>query len=326
MKVLTALTFLLVFSYTFGNQEWDSYKKQYGKVYKDPIEDSFRLKLYLDKKIRVEKHNELYRKGFTTFTMGINRFTDMTDLEVDEMMNGFRQPSDYQHKKVYQNKMEVSSVPAAIDWRNQGYVTEVKDQANCGSCWAFSATGALEGQNFAKSGKLVSLSEQNLVDCSRAYNTSGCEGGWMDQAFVYVALNGGIDTEESYGYEGVEGVCRFNVSNVGGTCSGYVDLASGDENLLKSAVGIVGPVSVVIDASRSSFQSYSGGIYYDASCNPQNLNHGVLVVGYDTSQGQDYWIVKNSWGVYWGEEGYIRMSRNKNNNCGIASAASFPLV
>ena len=217
-------------------------------------------------------------------------------------------------------------LPEEVDWRAHGAVTDVKDQGRCGSCWAFSTTGSLEGQHFRKTGKLVSLSEQNLVDCSFKFGNKGCGGGLMDNAFRYIKANGGIDTEQSYPYDGVEEQCHYNPRNIGATDKGFVDITSGDEESLKAAVATKGPVSVAIDASHPTFQFYSTGIYNEPECNPQMLDHGVLVVGYGSIQEGDYWTVKNSWSTKWGDQGYIKMSRNKNNQCGIASVASYPVV
>jgi len=163
-----------------------------------------------------------------------------------------------------------------------------------------------------------------LVDCSVPEGNHGCQGGWMDQAFQYVIKNGGIDTEDSYKYTASgPNACHYNPSNRGATISGYQDVPSGSESGLQQASN-GRPVSVAIDASHTSFQLYKSGIYYEAACNPKNLDHGVLVVGYGSDAQGDYWIVKNSWGSGWGMQGYINMARNKNNNCGIATAASYP--
>lgn len=185
----------------------------------------------------------------------------------------------------------------------------------------------MEGQHFRKTGKLVSLSEQNLIDCSGRYGNNGCNGGLMDNAFRYVKENKGIDTEESYPYQAEDAKCHFNPKKIGATDKGFVDIESGDEEQVRAAIATVGPVSVAIDASHESFQLYAGGVYYDPECSSEQLDHGVLAVGYGTDEkGQDYWLIKNSWGSSWGDEGYIKMARNKDNNCGVATQASYPLV
>ena len=166
------------------------------------------------------------------------------------------------------------------------------------------------------------MSEQNLVDCSDSYGNNGCNGGLFDNAFKYVYENGGIDTEAGYPYIGMENpICRFSNATVGATDKGYADLPSGDEDALAKAVATVGPISVAIDATHDSFMFYSHGIYEDRECSADLVDHAVLVVGYTP----DYWIVKNSWGTEWGEEGYVRMKRGVNN-CAIADFASYPLV
>lgn len=149
----------------------------------------------------------------------------------------------------------------------------------------------------------------------------------MDFAFQYIKSNHGVDTERSYPYEGKEGRCRYSKRSVGADDTGFVDVPKEDEQKLKEAIATVGPVSVAIDASQPTFQFYSEGVYDEPQCSSTELDHGVLAVGYGTDEnGVDYWLVKNSWGTKWGENGYIRMSRNKENQCGIATAASYPLV
>ena len=187
----------------------------------------------------------------------------------------------------------------------------------------------MEGAWFKKQNKLVSLSEQNLVDCDK--QSLGCKGGSMEQAFEFVIKNGGIDTEESYPYKGVDGHCNFNKTNVGTSITSFKRIKSGDEKELLKEVAKVGPISVGIDASRPSFHLYKEGIYYEKSCSSTKLDHGVLVVGYGedkdaNKENGEYWIVKNSWGTTWGMKGYVNMARNRDNNCGIATDASYPVA
>ncbi|XP_077867291.1 cathepsin L-like peptidase [Saccoglossus kowalevskii] len=211
------------------------------------------------------------------------------------MLNGYKMRTNETKSHSASLFLSPSNIllPETVDWRAQGYVTEVKDQGQCGSCWSFSATGSLEGQTFKKTGKLPDLSEQNLVDCSTTQGNAGCNGGLMDQAFEYVKVNNGIDSEESYPYEGVDGDCRFKASDVAATCTGYTDVESGSESALQQAVASVGPVSVAIDASHQSFQFYSSGVYIEPECSSTELDHGVLTVGYGTEDSSDYWLVKN---------------------------------
>jgi cathepsin L len=207
---------------------------------------------------------------------------------------------------------------ATVDWRTSGAVTGVKNQGSCGSCWSFSTTGAIEGAYKIKTGKLVSLSEQNLMDCSTSYGNQGCNGGLMTSAFKYVVANKGIDTEASYPYTAKSGTCKYSTANIGATIAGYKTVSAGSEAALVTAIN-AGPVSVAIDASHNSFQLYKSGTYYEAACSSSRLDHGVLAIGYDTA----YYLVKNSWGTSWGISGYIQMSRGKSNNCGIATQAAY---
>ncbi len=154
----------------------------------------------------------------------------------------------------------------------------------------------------------------------------GCNGGLMDNAFEYIQANKGLDTESSYPYTARDGICKFNAANVGATDVGFVDIPSQDEDALTSALATIGPISVAIDASHPSFQLYGGGVYSETSCSSTQLDHGVTAVGYGSENGQDYYIVKNSWSSSWGDNGFIMMARNMDNMCGIATAASYPQV
>ncbi|XP_028968921.1 cathepsin L1 [Galendromus occidentalis] len=319
-------TAILVALLGLASANWDLYKKVHGKSYGHD-EEHFRRQLFYKSVAKINAHNLRHDLGLTTYRMGLNKFTDMTSEEFRNFKGlKFDATKTKRNGTRFQKELLGEALPTQVDWREKGYVTPVKNQGQCGSCWAFSTTGSLEGQHFKATGKLVSLSEQNLVDCSRVEGNNGCNGGLMDNGFTYIQQNGGIDTEESYPYTGKDGDCAFNENSVGARVKGFVDVPQRDEAALQAAVASVGPVSVAIDASNDSFQYYKEGVYDEPSCSFSQLDHGVLVVGYGTENGVDYWLVKNSWGPTWGQDGYIKMMRNKENQCGIASMASYPTV
>jgi len=260
--------------------------------------------------------------------LGLTSMADMSNEEYRGIYLGFLGDKAAQRTRKVQHLGGVSSVgdlPASLNWADKGAVTGIKNQGQCGDCWAFSTTGSVEGAHFLAGNSLVSLSEQNLCDCSDSEGNQGCNGGLMDDAFEYIIKNKGVDTEASYPYKGVDGACKFSADNVGATITGYEDVTSGSESALQNAVANA-PVAVAIDASHSSFQLYTSGVYYEPACSTTKLDHGVLAVGWGTDSGSDYWVVKNSWGTSWGQSGYIWMTRNKNNNCGIATQASYPTI
>merc|ERR1712241_503765 len=307
------------------SSEWGQFKVKFSKTYDSMEEEGIRRSIWEKHHAYILEHNKAYAMGESTFFLGENEFMDMHNDEFVQKMNGYQGRSGPSNNLVHTNN-EVTDLPDTVDWRDKGYITPVKNQKQCGSCWAFSTTGSLEGQWFKKTGTLPSLSEQNLVDCSRKQGNQGCEGGLMDNAFSYIKQNGGIDTEKSYPYKGTNGKCHFTKANIGANDTGYVDVKAKDENALQEAVATVGPISVAIDASHMSFQLYAGGVYHNWFCSETRLDHGVLAVGYGNYEGKDFWMVKNSWGPTWGLKGYIMMSRNRHNNCGIASQASYPKV
>jgi len=269
-------------------------------------------KIYLANK---EKH---------TYTLGMNEMGDMTHAEFKATKLGYKQidrtfarskNSDGPHTRV-------KNPAAAVDWRTKGAVTPIKNQQQCGSCWAFSTTGSTEGAVQIATGQLISLSEQQLVDCSQAQGNQGCEGGLMDQAFQYIISNNGITEESNYPYTAQDGTCNSTAAaQVAAKISGYSDVTSGSESALIAAVNI-GPVSVAIEADQACFQFYSSGILNDPSCGT-NLDHGVLAVGYNGAGAGGYWIVKNSWGTSWGMSGYVEIAMGIDE-CGINTEPSYP--
>jgi len=311
------------------NKAWNQFKSQFGKTYATAAEENLRRSVFEEKVKRIAEHNVRADLGLVSYRRGVNEFSDMTHEEFRVQRNGLKMSKSVHRGAEVKDFSElwVSALPKTVDWRKKGVVTPVKDQAQCGSCWAFAAVASLEGQHALKTSKLVSLSEQNLVDCSGAEGNDGCEGGLPDNAYQYIIDSQGLDTEKSYPYTAEDGQCAFKKNKVGATLTSFVDVATGDETALQKAVVAIGPISVGIDASNESFQEYAGGIYVEPECSTDQLDHGVTVVGYGTdASGADYWLVKNSWGSSWGLKGYIKMARNANNQCGIATLASYPVV
>jgi len=322
LAVLFALLVVATFasrSEQYYQQSFTNWMIKHGKTF-DNSEFFHRYDIYKKNFDFIETHNA---NTENTFYVAPNEFMHLTSDEFGQIYNGFF-ASEF---TIPETVEEVSTVdlPTSVDWRQKGAVTGIKNQGQCGSCWSFSTTGSTEGARVLQGGKsLVGLSEQNLMDCSTRFGNMGCNGGLMDDAFKYIMSNNGLDTEASYPYTAEDGTCHYSSANCGATITGYQDIPSGSESSLQTSSANIGPISVAIDASHSSFQFYSGGVYYEPACSSSQLDHGVLVVGYGTDNGSDYWLVKNSWGTSWGLQGYIQMSRNRNNNCGIATAASYP--
>jgi len=301
-------------------QQFAEYKLKFNKSYTDKEHET----RFANFKASLERIATLQAREKGTATYGLTKFSDLSPAE---FRSRYLMPSFNKAQLPVANVSIITplaTLPSTFDWNSKGAITPVKNQGQCGDCWAFSTTGSVEGIHEISSGNLVSLSEQNLCDCSTS--NQGCNGGLMDQAFQYIIANKGIDTEEAYPYTATQGTCNFKAANVGATISNYTDVQSGDEAALALAANKQ-PISVAIDASHVSFQLYSSGVYHELFCSATKLDHGVLVVGYGTdSEKKAYWIVKNSWGASWGLQGYIMMSRDRNNNCGIATSASFPIV
>ncbi|PIN18825.1 Cysteine proteinase Cathepsin L [Handroanthus impetiginosus] len=295
------------------HEEWMS---QYGSSYKDDTEKAKRFGIFKKNVEYIESFNEA---GTRPNKLAINKFADLTNEEFRTSRNGYKMRSHQKSSKVSSFRYaNVTAVPSSMDWRKKGAVTGVKDQGQC-------AVAATEGINQLKTGKLISLSEQELVDCDTSED-QGCNGGLMDYAFEFIIKNHGLTTESNYPYKGVDGTCntRKELSHVA-KITGYKDVPANSESSLLKAVANQ-PVSVAIDAGGSDFQFYSSGVF-TGECGTE-LDHGVAAVGYGkTSDGTKYWLVKNSWGTDWGEDGYIRMQKDidaAEGLCGIAMEASYP--
>ena len=317
------------FAYT-GNQlvtDFNVWKVSHAKKYDTSSTEASALAAFASNDAIIKEHNH----KDLSYKLGHNEFSDMTWDEFHAtVMNGGlhlnRAPKNMMRTFIQSD----APMADAVDWVAAGAVTPVKNQDRCGSCWAFSTTGSVEGALFIASKKLVSLSEEDLVQCDHV--DSGCQGGLMDNGFDYISKNG-ICSEADYPYtsgSGTTGTCKSPTCSPVATLTGHMDVPKGDEKALKAAISNA-PVSVSIEADKSAFQLYKSGVLDSPDCGEQ-LDHGVLAVGYGTdtrsiwhpfATGKDYYKVKNSWGTTWGESGYLRMVQGKNM-CGIASQASYP--
>lgn len=308
------------------NDEWrqfNHFQERFSKVYENIGELETRFTIFRENLRNIVIHN-LDRSQ--NFTMGVNQFTDLTPEEFKaKWVGGLKAEVGSYGCKTFSSS--ASGAPASVDWRNNGAVTSVKDQGQCGSCWSFSSTGAIEGAWAISKGELVDLSEQELVDCATgiSYGSHGCNGGQMEGAFKFVIENGQCSLA-SYPYTAKDGSCQkcSSVAHIS-SCS---DVKPNDQVSMKAAVAQQ-PVAVAIEADTRYFQSYSSGILTSSSCGT-TLDHGVLTVGYGEENGQKYWLVKNSWGTTWGDKGYVKIARSESTNdpgiCGISMDPSFPTV
>jgi C1A family cysteine protease len=303
--------------------EFNTFQERFEKSYNSMEEMETRFAIFRKNIINIIAHNSDANQNFT---MGVNQFTDLTPDEFRMMyVSGLKAEVGSYGCKTFSSG--ASGAPSTIDWRTKGAVTSVKDQGQCGSCWSFSSTGAVEGAWAISKGQLTDFSEQELVDCATgiSYGSHGCNGGQMEGAFKFVIENGQC-TLSSYPYTAKDGTCQkcSAVAHIS-SCS---DVKPNDQLSLKAAVAQQ-PVAVAIEADTRYFQSYSGGILDSASCGT-SLDHGVLAVGYGEENGQKYWLVKNSWGTTWGDKGYVKIARSDSTNdagiCGIAMDPSFPSV
>ena len=325
---MLAAVSLFVASHTFSFPSFNSWATYYGKQY-TPTERDYRISVFDANVRKIYRHNT---SPNVSWTMAVNKFADLTASEFKRLYTSTYVP--FTHNATWTPPSSAlaspgprkQALPASVDWTTQGVVTPVKDQGQCGSCWAFSSTGSIEGAWALKNKVLYNLSEQELVDCSVPQGNQGCNGGLMDQAFQYV-VSSGLVTDAEYPYTATGPNACQNSSRPVVTLSGFKDVPQNSEVALMTAVAQQ-PVSVAVEADQNVFQFYSSGVMTKA-CGT-SLDHGVLLVGYGTVGGQDYYKVKNSWGADWGDKGYILLGRGsafgQSGQCGIQMDPSFPVV
>ncbi|XP_060802597.1 uncharacterized protein LOC106143626 [Amyelois transitella] len=268
----------------------------YAREYDSVEEKMMRFEIFKNKLSMINEKNWKY-----SAIHGINMFTDLTEEEFAKTYNCALPPEEANPcTKASPNELDPTQVRSSFDWRDKNGVTPIKNQNNCGSCWAFSIIGALESQYAIKQQQMLDLSEQQVVDCDQG--DQGCDGGWINNAGLYI-VDKGVMSESDYPYVASNGNCQYDSNKVVGKASSCMQLPSGvSEEDLKAALTQYGPISVAVDAT--GWNSYTGGI---ASCQSSACNHAVVLVGYNDEGSQPYWIIKNSWGSQWGEQGFIKI-------------------
>jgi len=343
---------LITFAFTFTNCvnyssdedelqiQFSNFIQKYGKVYKSQKEKEYRFNIYKNNYQSIALHNSQLH---STYKKAMNKFGDLTSKEFEKLYKPNKMFLNNSHHRSHHHPInnqtnycgnytfQNTSVPNIFDWRNiKGVVSPVKDQQQCGSCWAFSTVEALESFIAINSNTSVTnLSPQELVDCTSSYGNNGCNGGMMDSSFRYVIDKGGICSEDEIKYKGVDKKCKDCKTRYGeNDVKNCYNIASGEELTMREVVSRQ-PISIAIEADTATFQFYSDGVITSVDCGT-NLDHAVVIVGYNTKDDIDYWIVRNSWGEFWGNKGYVFIERNNVNNntntgiCGIAMASVFP--
>ena len=326
---------------------FDAYKTEFGHSFDSLVEEEKALLVFIENVEMIKAHNEKFYKGEVSYKLGLNQFGHYTFDEFKNSMMQYNVPENYESGASFTHtapstRLGSKKASDGIDWREKGAVTDVKNQGRCGSCWSFSTTGSIEGAHYIATGELVSLSEQQLLNCVHKGWCRCNIGGLMDWGFEYVINVGGIVTESDMPYKSIHGErygkCPYleyphSKDLFAASISSYADVERNNEAALESALDQQ-PVSIAIDASHRSFQFYRSGVYDpvdccdDGECTMYDLDHGVLAVGYGTDEetGEEYFLVKNSWGSNWGDEGFVKMVRGKGSKCGVATSASYPIV
>ncbi|XP_023168547.1 cathepsin L1 [Drosophila hydei] len=310
-------------SQIYGEQ-FEKFKKVNNKSYIRPYDELRSYKAYEENHQIVNEHNKDYDSGKSSFRLTTNT---MADMSTDSYLKGFLRllrsplisPSDNMADIVGSALMD--NVPDSLDWRKKGFVTPSYNQQSCGSCYAFSIAQSIEGQVFKRTGRILPLSEQQIVDCSISHGNQGCTGGSLRNTLRYLQATGGLMRSVDYKYASKKGACQFVSELAVVNVTSWAILPANDEKAIQAAVAHIGPVAVSINATPKTFQLYSDGIYDDVTCTSSSVNHAMLLIGYE----KDYWILKNWWGEMWGESGYMRI-RKGINLCGIANYAAYAIV
>ena len=299
--------------------EFKNYISVHSKSYESESEFENRFRIFRDNMAFIRKQNSQK----STITLGPNKFTDLTPAE---FKSKYLSPKNAFDTEPASEEAELNlELPAQVDWRTKGAVTPIKDQGQCGSCWAFSATGGIESAWIIAGHGMVSLSEQQLVDCAQTYGNHGCQGGFYRNAYNYVIANKGLTTESNYPYLAKDSTCnKSKASQVSASISSKYNVPANNPTALQAAVAQQ-PTSVSVEADQAIWQSYHSGVV-TSGCGT-NLDHDILAVGYDTTGSTPFWIVKNSWGVSWGLSGYIQIAITTGNGvCGINMTPGYPVV
>lgn len=313
MRYAVFAVFLAAAVGLIADTEWLDFKTLYNKVYDSDAEEAYRYEVFLDNKAVAEHYNKID----PTAEYGITMFSDLSQKEFAATYLRAFPPIDTTEVEMPAALINLPSIPDKFDWRHNGTVVAVKDQGQCGSCWAFSAVGTIEGAWKVAGNALTSFSEQQIVDCDSPPN-QGCQGGWMDKAIDYVITNG-IEKESDYPYHAKQATCQFDKSKVAGKITSRIPVKGTEDEMANQLVQNA-PLSIGVDATK--FQTYRSGIMSGTGCrsDPNGMNHGVLITGYwlGKEQQKPYWVIKNSWGAGWGLQGYIHLARGINA-CGCTN-------
>lgn len=300
--------------------DWDVFKVTFKKTYATTAEEEARLELFRKKVQEFEEHNKLYAAGKVTWKKGVNKFADWTKEELDDFVQAIAMDEDSRiNKEIFKPNPNMNGkIPESFDWREKGAVTPVKDQGECGSCYAFGTLASVETEYYRKTGKLLSLSEQNIMDCDLM--THGCDGGSPEMVFEYLRDNG-VMLEEEYPYTAQKEDCLFNSSMSVLKIQGYGLVVN--ESDIPEALVTRGSLVVSLVADMDVWFAYKEGVLPPANCNI-DVNHGVAIVGYGTENGLAFYLIKNSWGEHWGEAGYVKVPRGENY-CKVSQFVRYPI-